>query len=228
VLCDDLVRRSSKSEGGSYPVLASRLLDCFAALAMTGRGRWKPHPVIARSSCDDAIQCFCVRRTEESALRRPRPQKLEERRRKLSSPCFAKCKNGRKWNPRLAHLFLPITERLAKRLNRDFLRGGGESSSVIPRRAIAHRGMTAITLDGEAPTQKPAAPFCGRVLGGAIDCEQNTTTHRTSQASFDPLIHRQCTTGRVSVRMSAFAPLRSFLAERHSSRMVIPRPLVRR
>ena len=149
-------------------------------LAMTGRDNGKLHPVIARSSCDEAIQSFCVRRTEESALRRPCPQKLEERRRKLSSPCFAKRKNGRKWNRCLTDLFLPITERLAKRLNRDFLRGGGESSFVIPRRAIAHRELTAITLDGEAPTQKPAAHFCGRVLGGAIDFDQNTTFHRTS------------------------------------------------
>ena len=58
-------------------------------LAMTGRGRCKPHPVIARSSRDEAIQCFSARRTVESASRRPRPQKLEERRRKQSSPCFA-------------------------------------------------------------------------------------------------------------------------------------------
>ena len=56
--CDDRVRRTSKSEGGSNPVLSSRLLDCFAALAMTGRGRRKPFPVIARSACDEAIQLF--------------------------------------------------------------------------------------------------------------------------------------------------------------------------
>jgi hypothetical protein len=52
-----------------------------------------------------------------------------------------------------------ITDRLVKPLNRDFPRGGVESSFVISRSAIAHRGMTAITLDCEAPTQKPAAQF---------------------------------------------------------------------
>jgi isoquinoline 1-oxidoreductase alpha subunit len=31
-------------------------LDCRASLAMTLRGELKPHPVIARSSCDEAIQ----------------------------------------------------------------------------------------------------------------------------------------------------------------------------
>ena len=32
------------------------LLDCFAPLAMTRRCRRKPHPVFARSSCDEAIR----------------------------------------------------------------------------------------------------------------------------------------------------------------------------
>src|SRR5438034_86635 len=35
--CEELLRRSN-------PVLASWLLDCFASLAMTGRGQWKLHP----------------------------------------------------------------------------------------------------------------------------------------------------------------------------------------
>jgi hypothetical protein len=34
--CDDCVRRSSKSEGGSNPVFLLWLLDCFASLATTG------------------------------------------------------------------------------------------------------------------------------------------------------------------------------------------------
>ena len=37
-------------------------------LAMMGRGRWRPHPVIARRSCAEAIQSFCVRCTEEAAF----------------------------------------------------------------------------------------------------------------------------------------------------------------
>src|SRR5947207_531265 len=41
--------------------LVVRLLDCFASLAMTGRGERETHPVIARSSGDEAIQLFVSR-----------------------------------------------------------------------------------------------------------------------------------------------------------------------
>jgi hypothetical protein len=39
----------------------SGALDCFAPLAMTLRGQRKPHPVIARSTCDEAIQSSGVK-----------------------------------------------------------------------------------------------------------------------------------------------------------------------
>jgi hypothetical protein len=42
-----------------------------------------------------------------------------------------------------------------------------------------------------AATQKPAAQGCGRVLGGTIHFDENTTTHWTSQAGFDPVVHRR-------------------------------------
>jgi hypothetical protein len=56
---------------------------------------------------------------------------------------------------------------------------------------MAHRGTTAITLDCEAPTQKPAAHFCGRVLGATIDYEQNTPFHWTSQMKIEVFFHRR-------------------------------------
>jgi hypothetical protein len=39
-------------------------------------------------------------------------------------------------------------------------------------------------LVARVPTQKPAAHFCGRVLGGAIHFGQNTMFDRTSQENF--------------------------------------------
>jgi hypothetical protein len=42
-----------------------------------------------------------------------------------------------------------------------------------------------------SPTQKPATQGCGRVLGETNYFDENTTTHWTSQASFDFLIHRR-------------------------------------
>jgi hypothetical protein len=48
--------------------LFSWFLDCFAPLAMTGRGQRKPLPVIARRSCAEAIQSSCVTCTEEAAF----------------------------------------------------------------------------------------------------------------------------------------------------------------
>jgi hypothetical protein len=41
-----------------------------------------------------------------------------------------------------------------------------------------------------APTQKPAAHRCGRVLGETIHFEQNTMVDRTGQAEFECFIHR--------------------------------------
>src|SRR4051812_4870813 len=49
--CEARLRRGN-------PVLSSWLLDCRASLAMTGRGRRKPFSVIARRTCDVAIQFF--------------------------------------------------------------------------------------------------------------------------------------------------------------------------
>jgi hypothetical protein len=40
------------------------------------------------------------------------------------------------------------------------------------------------------PTQKPAAHLCGRVLGEAIHCRQNTMSHWTSQATIKLVLHR--------------------------------------
>jgi hypothetical protein len=37
---------------------------------------------------------------------------------------------------------------------------------------------------------KPAAHFCGRVLGGTIDFDQNTTFHWTSQMKIEVFFHR--------------------------------------
>jgi hypothetical protein len=126
----------------------------------------------------------------EELLRRPRPPKLEERRRKQSSLSERDAKTEENGISALRICFGLITERLVKPLNRNFLRGGVESSFVISRSAIAHREMTAITLDGEAPTQKTAAHFCGRVLGGAIDFDQNTTFHWTSQTRIEVFFHK--------------------------------------
>jgi hypothetical protein len=39
-------------------------------------------------------------------------------------------------------------------------------------------------------TQKPTAHFCRRVLGGAIDFEQNTLFHWTSQTKIEVFSHR--------------------------------------
>jgi hypothetical protein len=50
--------------------------------------------------------------------------------------------------------------------------------------------MTAIMSDGGAPTQKPAAHLCGRVLDGAIECEKNTPFHWTSQTKIEVFFHR--------------------------------------
>jgi hypothetical protein len=58
-------------------------------------------------------------------------------------------------------------------------------------RQEAHPGMTAIMFDCGAPTQKPAAQFCGRVLGGSIDFEQNTLFHWTSQTKIE-VVFRRC------------------------------------
>jgi hypothetical protein len=55
-------------------------------------------------------------------------------------------------------------------------------------------------FDYGAPTQKPAAQFCGRVLGGAIDLEQNTMFDRTSQTKFEVFFHR-CGKDRRAVRV---------------------------
>src|SRR5207253_9047630 len=52
-------------------VIVLWLLDCRASLAMTGRVRRRPLPVIARRSCAVAIQSFdgrCRRRTEFESM----------------------------------------------------------------------------------------------------------------------------------------------------------------
>jgi hypothetical protein len=51
-------------------------------------------------------------------------------------------------------------------------------------------GMTMFFLSA-APTQKPAAQFCGRVLVEAIHFEQNTMFDRTSQTKFEVFFHRR-------------------------------------
>jgi hypothetical protein len=48
-----------------------------------------------------------------------------------------------------------------------------------------------------APTKNPPRIFCGRVLVARIQYEQNTTTHWTSQAGRDFLLHRRWTTALV-------------------------------
>jgi hypothetical protein len=50
--------------------------------------------------------------------------------------------------------------------------------------------MTAIMFDCGAPTQKPAAHLCGRVLGEAIHFGQNTMFDRTSQTKIEVFFHR--------------------------------------
>ena len=51
----------------------ARLLDCRASLAMTGRGRRKPYPVVARRACAAATQCFRATGTEKIPDRHSRP-----------------------------------------------------------------------------------------------------------------------------------------------------------
>jgi hypothetical protein len=67
--------------------------------------------------------------------------------------------------------------------------------------------MTAIVFDCEASTQKPAAHFCGRVLGGAIDYEQNTPFHWTSQMKIEVFFHR-CGKDRETVRVGFIRAVR--------------------
>jgi hypothetical protein len=45
-----------------------------------------------------------------------------------------------------------------------------------------------------ASTQKPATQGCGRVLGVTNHFDENTTTHWTSQARFDLVLHSRCKT----------------------------------
>src|SRR5258708_7974174 len=45
--------------------------------------------------------------------------------------------------------------------------------------------------------QKPAAHGCGRVLGGRIDCDENTLSDRTSQSKAEVFIHSAALRGLV-------------------------------
>jgi hypothetical protein len=54
-------------------------------------------------------------------------------------------------------------------------------------------------LRASTSTQKPAAHFCGRVLGEAIQFDKNITTHWTSQSRLDCVFHRRCITGECTV-----------------------------
>jgi hypothetical protein len=61
--CEELLRTTASAEARQAKAEAIQLfllgfLDCFAPLAMTLRGWWKPRPVIARSACDEVIQLF--------------------------------------------------------------------------------------------------------------------------------------------------------------------------
>src|ERR1700681_1488992 len=64
------------------------------------------------------------------------------------------------------------------------------SNAPYGLRQEAHPGMTAIMFRSRCPKQKPAAHLCGRVLGGAIDFEQNTMFHRTGQTKFEVFFYR--------------------------------------
>jgi hypothetical protein len=129
-------RRSSKSEGGSNPALPSLPLDCFAALAMTGRGRWK-HQL----------------RHREELLRRSNPV----------CTCVAGLLRGARND---------VEGLCVKRRSRTC----SGSNSIH----TAH-----VRNDAPSSTQKPAAHFCGRVLGETIHFDQNTTPDRTGQAKFE-------------------------------------------
>jgi hypothetical protein len=59
------------------------------------------------------------------------------------------------------------------------------------RRAAPSRGE-----DGQRFTTKPVAHGCGRVVGGAIDFEQNAMIHRTGQSRLGFFIHRRQRAGR--------------------------------
>jgi hypothetical protein len=58
-------------------------------------------------------------------------------------------------------------------------------------------------VEGQLFTTKPVTHGCGRVLGGAIDFEQNATIHRTGQSRLGFFIHRRQRAGRVDTTKPA-------------------------